>query len=227
MTVLSVAPLTVQATRGPKTVPAGSPVSRIEIGDGATPTRVFDAAGRQLFMLPSRPRPAADADPLIEMIERYRTGAGDAIRAARAASEAVPAVASDPPRAAVTDARARGWIDQLMPSAAGREARRAALVRDFGASQGAIRGLDRFVTNAGGATTEVLADPAWAVPVEINVARNGLLVSQTVVGYEQDPGAGLVRRRIHSEQLLSAESGDRAVADVEFSSIRLDRGGLR
>ena len=57
--------------------------------------------------------------------------------------------------------------------------------------------------------------------------RDGALVSHSVLSYAEDPGAGLVRRRIRSEQLLSPESGDRAVVDFELANIRLDRGGAR
>ena len=90
-----------------------------------------------------------------------------------------------------------------------------------------MRGLERFVENRDGNTTEVLSDPAWSVPVEINVARDGALVSHSVLSYDEAPGVGLVRRRIRSEQLLSPESGDRALVDFELTNIRLDRGGAR
>jgi hypothetical protein len=76
-------------------------------------------------------------------------------------------------------------------------------------------------------TTEVLSDPTWAVPVEVNVARDGRLVSHTAIGYLEDPGAGLVRRRMRSELLLSPESGERAVVDFELADIRLTRGRAR
>ena len=97
----------------------------------------------------------------------------------------------------------------------------------MGSPQGLVRGLERFVQSRDGHTTEVLSDPAWSVPVEINVVRDGVLVSHSVLSYDEDPGAGLVRRRIRSEQLLSPESGDRALVDFELSNIRLDRGGVR
>jgi hypothetical protein len=97
----------------------------------------------------------------------------------------------------------------------------------MGAVQGGVRGLERFLQNSDGTTTEVLSDPAWAVPVEINVVRGTTLVSHSVLSYDEDPGVGLVRRRIRSEQLLSPESGDRAVVDFELSNITLGRGGVR
>lgn len=90
-----------------------------------------------------------------------------------------------------------------------------------------MRGLERFLQDRDGSTTEVLSDPVWSVPVEVNVVRGGALVSHTVLSYEEDPGVGLVRRRMRSEQLVSPESGNRALVDYELSNIRLGRGGLR
>jgi hypothetical protein len=123
--------------------------------------------------------------------------------------------------------RSRDWVDQLMPRADSAAARRAGLVRELGAPQGSVRGLDRFVSMDGGAATEVLSDPRWAVPVEINVVRDGALVSHNTLRYVEDPGAGLVRSSMRSEQLVSPESGDRAVVDIAFANIRLDRTGGR
>jgi hypothetical protein len=90
-----------------------------------------------------------------------------------------------------------------------------------------VRGLDRFVSTRAGEVTEVLSDPAWAVPVEINVTRDGALVSHSRLSYRQDPGAGLVRQRYVTERLISPESGDRAIVDVELDNVRLGRRGTR
>ena len=224
MTVLSVSLDVVQTPDGPKAVSRKVPVSRIEIGDIRQPTRVFDAQGRMLFMLPTAPpadasRAALDA-ALPPQLEAVR-GAAEAFKANLAT--AVAAGAGHAP----ADPRSRDWVDQLLPSVAGRATRRAAFARDMGSPQGVVRGLERFLQNRDGSTTEVLSDPTWSVPVEINVVRDGALVSHSVLFYDEDPGAGLVRRRIRSEQLLSAESGDRALVDFELSNIRLDRGGAR
>jgi len=226
MTVLSVSSDTIQTSKGPQAVSRRVPVSRIEIGDTRSPARIFDADGRMLFMLPTSP--SAD-------LPRSTFGAAlpaelEAVRGAAAAFKAnlANAVAAGTEAGHVSgDPRSREWVDHLLPTAAGRGSRRAAFARSMGSPQGLVRGLERFVQNRDGSTTEVLSDPTWSVPVEINVARDGALVSHSVLSYDEDPGAGLVRRRIRSEQLLSPESGDRALVDFELSNIRLDRGGAR
>jgi hypothetical protein len=224
MTLVSASPETIQTAKGPQAVSRKIPVSRIEIGDPQTPTRIFDTDGRMAFLLPSRATPSAAAGA-----DRANAGAAGpfgSMAEALAAAVTLPSTsgAGDPPPEA---ARSREWIEHLMPTRAAAAARRAALVRTLGSPQGLERGLERFIGNADGETTEVLSDPAWGVPIEINVVRGGSLVSHTTFGYAEDPGAGRVRRRMRSEHLLSPESGDRSVVDVELSNIRLDRGGAR
>jgi hypothetical protein len=204
LTLVSASPDTIQTAKGPQPISRKIPVSRVEIGDPQTPTRVFDTDGRMVFMLPSQATPPA----------------------AIAAATALPASAGAFELPAGVR-HSRDCIYQLMPTQAGGAARRATLVRAMGSPHGIDRGLERFLSNAGGETTEVLSDPAWNVPVEINVVRDGALVSHSTFSYADDPGAGRVRRRLRSEHLLSPESGDRSVVDVELSNIRLDRGGAR
>ena len=226
MTVLSVSADVVQTSKGAQAVSRKVPVSRIEIGDARSPARIFDAEGRMLFMLPTAPPPdtsgPASGAALPAELEAVR-GAAAAFKANLASAVTAGTDAGHTP----ADLRSREWVEHLLPTAAGRGARRAALVRDMGSPQGLVRGLERFVHDRDGHTTEVLSDPTWSVPVEINVARDGVLVSHSVLSYDEDPGAGLVRRRIRSEQLLSPESGDRALVDFELSNIRLGRGGVR
>jgi hypothetical protein len=226
MTVLSVAPDTIQTSKGPQNASRKVPVARIEIGDARTPARIFDAEGRMLFMLPTAPATEVTASgsgaALPPQLEAVRDAAAS-FKANLAASVAAGADLGTPP----VDGRSREWVDHLLPTAAGRGTRRAALARSMGSPQGVVRGLERFVQNHDGATTEVLSDPTWSVPVEINVVRDGALVSHSVLSYDEDPGVGLVRRRIRSEQLLSPESGDRALVDFELANIRLARGGVR
>jgi hypothetical protein len=225
MTLVSAAPDIVSTSKGPQAVSRKIPVSRIEIGDAGTPTRLFDADGRMLFMLPTRAEDGAGGD----------AGALDAVRRATPTTATRAALAHTASLGApngilgatAAEGRSRDWIEHILPTVEGRAARRTALVRELGTPSGGERGLERFLSHAGGATTEVLTDPAWAVPVEINVVRDGALVSHSVLSYATDPGAGLVRRRIRSEQLMSPESGDRAVVDFELANITLDRGGVR
>jgi hypothetical protein len=191
MTVLAVSPDTIQTSTGPQSISRKVPVSRIEIGDARSPTRIFDAEGRMLFMLPTTPaetRASAGA-PLPPQLEAVRVAAAS-FKASLATTVASGAVGDGLP-----DPRSRDWVDPLLPTAAGRVARRAAFSRDMGSPQGVVRGLERFVQERDGSTTEVLSDPAWSVPVEVNVVRGGALVSHSVLSYEEDPGVGLVRRR--------------------------------
>jgi hypothetical protein len=224
MTLVSSSPDTIQTAKGPQAVSRKIPVSRIEIGDPQTPTRVFDADGRMAFLLPSQAPPPRPGTATTNT--RPDDPAATAMAEAIAAAVALPASAgaSEAPPSA---ARSREWIEQLMPTRAASVARRAALIRSMGAPHGLEGGLERFLGNADGETTEILTDPAWGLPVEINVMRNGALVSHTTFGYAEDPGAGRIRRRMRSEHLLSPESGDRSVVDMELSNIRLDRGGAR
>ena len=228
MTVLSVSPDAVQTPKGPQAVSRKVPVSRIEIGDPDRRRAIFDAEGRMLFMLPTRAAgrrmraPASGAALPAEL---------EAVRGAAAAFKAQPGVGGRA-RGPTPATRRRSALARLGRSAP------AHAPRDGG--PGAPRspgtwdrrrawcaGSSASSTTATAHTTEVLSDPTWAVPVEINVARDGVLVSHSVLSYDEDPGAGLVRRRIRSEQLLSPESGDRALVDFELSNIRLDRGGAR
>jgi hypothetical protein len=211
LSLLSASGQTVHGIAGPRVVPAAAPVSRIEIGDARTPMRVFDAAGQLMFQLPTRPAPAADGG-------QPPTGI---------AAVTVPSASAEALAGAEVDARSTDWVEQFLPSASDRVARRARLMGRLGSRAGSARGLERFVSHDGGDTTEVLMDPSWAVPVEVNVSRKGRLMSHSVIAYQQAPGAGLVRRRVRSEQLLSPESGDRAVAEIDFENIRLGVGGVR
>lgn len=227
MTVLAVSPDTIQTSKGPQAASRKVPVSRIEIGDPRSPARIFGADGRMLFMLPTAP-PAAEtpqaghATALPKELEAVRSAA-DAFKASLSNGHATTIDAS----LAGVDLRSRDWVEHLLPSAAGRVGRRTALAKNLGSPQGQVHGLERFVRSVDGTTTEILSDPTWSVPMEINVARDGALVSHSVLSYAEEPGVGLVRRRMRSEQRLSPESGDRALVDFELSNVRLTRGGAR
>ena len=112
------------------------------------------------------------------------------------------------------------WIDAIMPARLRGDDRRLALQRRFGKAVGRLRGLDRYLESAPDHTTEVLADPDWTVPVEINVVRGGQLQSRARFSYDAGPGGSLVRRHSHVEQVLSKDV--RAVVDVDLSSVRLE-----
>jgi hypothetical protein len=224
LTLVSASPDLIQTSKGPQAVSRKVPISRIEIGDPRTPARVFDTNGRLVFMPPSRSLATATTAP--EGAATLAASPSDPLArvdALRAGLEAPPDVLER----AASASRSRDWVEHLLPSASGRAARRTELTQRLGSAQGTVNGLERFLSHEGGAATEVLIDPFWAVPVEINVVRDGALVSHSTLTYAEDPGAGLVRRRVRSELLVSPESGDRAVIDVELGNIRLDRGGVK
>jgi hypothetical protein len=220
MTVLSVGSQRIQTPSGPRLASMKVPVARIEAGPGQA-TRVLDAAGEQLFMPASDP-PLAEDSPVAGAISGPTPL--DPLKAhLRTPRQPAAPLSAQAAERAAHDLRSDDWIEQFLPSVTDAAGRRARVARAMGPARGSVKGLDRYVADRDGATTEVLHDPRWGVPVEINVARNGALVSHTTIGYAEDPGAGLSRRRVRYEHALSPESGDRAVADVEFTAIRLDR----
>jgi hypothetical protein len=85
-----------------------------------------------------------------------------------------------------------------------------------------MRGLDRFTALDGNRTLEVLAN-AEAVPLEVNTLRDGRLLSHTTMTYQPAADGSLVRRTVHAEQLLSPATGERAVIDTDYLSIRVER----
>jgi hypothetical protein len=104
--------------------------------------------------------------------------------------------------------------------------RRQRLENRYGRSVGQVRGLDRFVLVSPVQTEEVLVAPASALPVEVNVARGGTLVSQVQLAYDANPAVGFVRRMLHAEQAVGETSGARLVTDVELANLVVD-GGAR
>ncbi len=121
----------------------------------------------------------------------------------------------------------RDWIDAVLTPPARRNARRAALERQLGPPRGRVRGLDRFLTVAGGAALEVLVDPAAAVPVEVNTTRQGVLVARATFAEVRDAAGALVRRTSRSERPLADPNGERSVTTTELSNIQLSTGGSR
>jgi hypothetical protein len=112
----------------------------------------------------------------------------------------------------------------MLPSAARTPERRSALQRRFGSAHGTVRGLTRFVAVAGELMTEVLVDPQMAVPIEVNIARNGELESHAAYTYTASAGGGLIRRRMHSEQRNTALRGGRLSVDVDIDNVKVGQG---
>jgi hypothetical protein len=105
-------------------------------------------------------------------------------------------------------------------------ARRTALERANGAPRERVRGLDRFVSHKGDTAIETLVDPAWVVPVEVNIVRDGALAMHTVITYAGGADGALVRQRLQSTR-LAGSAGERATVDMQFSNVRTGAGGVR
>jgi hypothetical protein len=210
MTLASVDPATVQSLTGAVRLSNSSPVTRIEDDEDGTPLRMFDRQGG-LFRMPASE-------------EMFPIGAA----AAPGRSGLQPL--ADPNESSRPAANlGREWIDRLIAMPSRQADRRQALENQLGKSLERVRGLDRFVIIKGDETREILADPKSALPIEINLVRNGVLVMQTTFTYEQALGKSQIRRASHTEQLASLGTGERTVTDVELTNVRLERrnGGAR
>jgi hypothetical protein len=199
---------TIRSPKGPVLLDRPASVVRIEDDEDGTPLRVFDRRGWPV-RLPS--------------VEDRRV-LGDPVEG----SLRVPAL----PELAHVDAkrpadRGRDWVDAFIAVPSRKSARREALNRRFGRANGRVRNLDRFVNGDANQTLEVLTDRTTAVPVEINVARDGGLVAWSTLTYDSAANGTLRRRAVHTEQRMSARSAERAVAHIELSNLRLERRGVR
>jgi len=178
---------------------ASGEIARIEDDDDGTTPRFFDRRGRRVTP-PSG------------------TGLGGLLPADATAPAAVvtPSALRRPPSGA-------SWVHALLATPLERDERRATLERSHGRAVGQVRGLDRYLSSEGDRVRELLVDPGSALPVEVNVTRAGTLVSQRTTSYVQDADGTLVKRRVRSERLLPGASGARAITEVEFTSVRLER----
>lgn len=96
----------------------------------------------------------------------------------------------------------------------------------YGRPIGRVRGLDRFVMATGNQTEEALVTPDSSLPVEVNLARAGVLASHIQITYDSNPAVGFVRRLLHSEEVSNEASGARLVTEVEMANLVVD-GGVR
>ena len=183
-------------------------VARIEDAGGEEGPRFYGLDGKRLRM-PT-------------LADRRKMGVGDEVFAK--ADALLPADAPEPRPAAGSATIGRDWIDALLPTLDQRGARAERLQRRFGLAKGKWKGRDRYLEIKGDDTTEVLIDPTWAVPVEINVARAGALRSHATFTYEPGPGGSMLRKVAHVERAIDDEAakGGRMVMDVELANVRLE-----
>lgn len=203
--------LTAAERRAAKTLDGEQPiehpfaVARIEDEGDGSPPKLFDRRGRPVE-LPG---------------EAFRRRLASLMRADGLLPAAPPAAATSRP-----DLPMRPEPAASMPPAIAREAdapgRRAALERRFGRAAGRVGALDRYVAALERDTLEVLADPDSALPVEINVARDGRLRSHVAMRYATAAGGALVREALRAERLLEDGTGMRAVTEIELANVRLE-----
>jgi hypothetical protein len=190
--------------------PLPSPISRLEDPGDGKGIRVYSPQGLMRTV-------AADRDRFMKAAAQ---SLGGSVSLPGVAASGVAGEAIDP--ASVTDT---AWVDALLPSAAGKVARRAALKQRYGKG-GTLGRFDRFVVTSGTDTTEILADPDWGLPVEVNVVKAGVLDRHTTYTYGPAGADTLVRTRVRSERRLGAADTTgfvpREVVDVEFSGVRFE-----
>lgn len=210
-TVVSVresGPIRVQSLAGPQVLENPFALARLEYDENGTPPRLYNRAGRlvpgpteadrQFFAIPADRRPNWNPAPILA------------------------ALATGP-----SAGYGRGPADGLFADAADRARRREQVERRFGPAVGLVRGLDRFVQETSTTTSEVLLRPDTALPVEVNLAREGRLVSRATFDYQLAAGNRWVRRHLRLEQSLNPNTSERLVTDIELIDVSAAEGGAR
>jgi hypothetical protein len=176
------------------------PIARLEDAGDGTALRIFDDAGQpiQASSLPASPQLQTLIGP---NGVSYALGATNSVRAARRGKEWIDLIVADPARAAT---------------------RRTRMVKRYGNIVGQVNGRDRLLKQTRDGVIEVLLDRLLAVPVEINVTKNGTLVAHTTISYANGAANMPVRSVVHTERLLANGRGARAVTEVVLANVRLE-----
>jgi hypothetical protein len=115
----------------------------------------------------------------------------------------------------------RAWLETLVASAALKNRRMQDFERQWG--KGAKAGaLTRFLRKELDASQEMFVDSKTAVPVESKAMRANRLTARRTFTYGPAPDAALVRASVHSETLVSPDTGELAIVDTVFSNVRLE-----
>jgi hypothetical protein len=212
MTILSSEAPVVQSIEGPRELKGSDrAVARIEDDEDGTPLRFYDARGRRLEV------PGFDA-----LAKHGEFGA--AVTRGRETLESLTPM----PR---PSSASRDWIEGLVVPKAKKDARRKSVEGKYGRARGQVRGLDQFLTAGPDGQQELLVDRTSHVPVEINLMKDGALVSQTRIAYEPGPDESLIRRSVRIEQVApDRKDGNegRTVSEIQFTNLRLaKKGGAR
>ena len=206
MTLAPASPVSLRALRGAAALDDRLLVARIEDDEDGSGPQIYNKRGELLRapaaldqLLPSKPGRNPGRSPL---------------------APATTAAAGQRPRAMQS---ASQWIDNHFVKRNGQGARRLALQRQHGPAVGQVRGLDRYVTANGDRTEETLVDRQLQVPVETNVVHQGRLVAHRTMSYAAAGADLVVRRSVRTERLVSPETGERAIVDIEFTNVRLEQ----
>jgi hypothetical protein len=200
MTFEDETPVSVESPAGRKQIENPFAIGRIEDDEDGTPLRFFDRKGGRV-QVPTE----------LQLRRQFNRAPG-------------PLVANETALASAVRPRTFGreWSETILAMPSKTAARRAALERRFGRAIGRVRSLDRFVSTHDQETTEVLADPQSALPLEINVVRSQTLVSHTTMGYVRGEGGALIRRSLRTERAIPDTAGERTATDVEINNVRLE-----
>ncbi len=184
-------------------------VIRIEDDGDGSPLRLFDGQGKQMA-LPKKTSPRLQQlAGIVSQVTRPALGDPADLQRARVASSV------------------RDVADGITADPAATAQRRAEIERRYGVARGRVKGLDRFVSTVGRRTLEMLVNPEVVLPVTVNVMENGTLIGHTTFTYAAGPANRLIRHTIHTENLVPTARGGRALADIEFANVRLERRAVR
>jgi hypothetical protein len=130
-----------------------------------------------------------------------------------------PIVDAEPSRIVPSRPAPADSTGELVTRPAGALQRRQRLQRDLGRAVGKVRGLDRYLSTQGEVTHEVLVAPTHAVPLEVNLVRNGILESHLTYDYQVLSDGSWLRRASRSESRVPGRSDQRLVTLTTFSSV--------
>jgi hypothetical protein len=193
----------VQTQSGPKSLDNPFLLGRIEFdeADGRGP-RFYNQQGQEV------PDPAVVGQQLLHP----RSGPSPA-----ANPRALPPVSSMPVAAN------QHWMDAVIATPDGKDARRHRFEQQFGPQSGTSGRLRRFVLQRGADQQEVLVDPDTELPVDVTLTSHGALVRHTHIGYATYAGGVLARKSLQTEAAIP-DSSDHLVTDIELSNISVDGG---
>ncbi len=128
-----------------------------------------------------------------------------------------------PAGGALTSPRTYGreWLNTFIATTALRTKRQQDIEREF-VKAGKVGVLKRYLKTTPDTSQELLVDGPNMVPKESNEAEQGALTFHRTFDYAPAPD-GVVRTLVHSESVVTPESGERSIVDTSFSDIRLEQ----